>query len=117
MTILTFALMVKSLIECLPGDEALPALHFLAETTILSNDTTSTCKDGEAGSACARGHGQAHHERDKVGLCSALKLFTHLIRKCPKCGTYNGTRGLSCKNKQCDMVFKEAEQKNNKKFG
>lgn len=31
------------------------------------------------------------------------------IRKCPKCGTYNGTRGLSCKNKQCDMVFKEAE--------
>ena len=28
------------------------------------------------------------------------------IRKCPKCGTYNGTRGLSCKNKQCDMVFK-----------
>jgi len=39
------------------------------------------------------------------------------IRKCPKCGTYNGTRGLSCKNKQCDMVFKEAEHKNNKKFG
>jgi len=31
------------------------------------------------------------------------------IRKCPKCGTYNGTRGLSCKNKSCDMVFKEAE--------
>jgi len=31
------------------------------------------------------------------------------IRKCPKCGTYNGTRGLSCKNKTCDMVFKEAE--------
>ena len=49
--------------------------------------------------------------------CSAMKIFTHLIRKCPKCGTYNGTRGLSCKNKQCDMVFKEAEQKNNKKFG
>lgn len=28
------------------------------------------------------------------------------IRKCPKCGTFNGTRGLSCKNKTCDMVFK-----------
>jgi len=36
------------------------------------------------------------------------------IRKCPKCGTYNGTRGLSCKNKSCDMVFKEAEGKNKK---
>jgi len=34
------------------------------------------------------------------------------IRKCPKCGTYNGTRGLSCKNKSCDMVFKEAEGRN-----
>ena len=43
--------------------------------------------------------------------------YIDLVRKCPKCGTYNGTRGLSCKNKQCDMVFKEAEQKNNKKFG
>ena len=32
------------------------------------------------------------------------------IRKCPKCGTYNGTRGLSCKNKTCDMVFKEADR-------
>ena len=34
------------------------------------------------------------------------------IRKCPKCGTYNGTRGLSCKNKTCDMVFKESDGKN-----
>jgi hypothetical protein len=42
-------------------------------------------------------------------------LFTGLgkatrrgVRKCPKCGTVNGTRGLSCKNSSCDMVFKEA---------
>ncbi|XP_063228338.1 uncharacterized protein C2orf42 [Bacillus rossius redtenbacheri] len=33
------------------------------------------------------------------------------VRKCPKCGTYNGTRGLSCKNKSCDVVFKEAGEK------
>ncbi|KAL4232424.1 hypothetical protein ACF0H5_009991 [Mactra antiquata] len=33
------------------------------------------------------------------------------VRKCPKCGTYNGTRGISCKNKQCDVVFKEKEKK------
>ena len=33
------------------------------------------------------------------------------IRRCPKCGTYNGTRGLSCKNKTCDMVFKEADSR------
>ncbi|XP_041370931.1 uncharacterized protein C2orf42-like isoform X2 [Gigantopelta aegis] len=33
------------------------------------------------------------------------------VRKCPKCGTYNGTRGISCKNKNCDVVFKERERK------
>ncbi|XP_048744168.2 uncharacterized protein C2orf42-like [Ostrea edulis] len=33
------------------------------------------------------------------------------VRKCPKCGTYNGTRGISCKNKTCDVVFKEREKK------
>ena len=29
------------------------------------------------------------------------------VRRCPKCGTINGTRGLSCKNRNCDMIFKE----------
>nr|XP_030145697.3 uncharacterized protein C2orf42 homolog isoform X3 [Taeniopygia guttata] len=28
------------------------------------------------------------------------------IRRCPRCGTYNGTRGLSCKNKTCGAVFR-----------
>ena len=33
------------------------------------------------------------------------------IRKCPKCGVYNGTRGISCKNKLCDAVFKDSDRK------
>lgn len=33
------------------------------------------------------------------------------VRRCPKCGTFNGTRGVSCKNKECDVVFKETEHK------
>ncbi|KAF4518043.1 hypothetical protein B566_EDAN009276 [Ephemera danica] len=33
------------------------------------------------------------------------------VRKCPKCGTYNGTRGISCKNRACDVIFKEAGEK------
>ncbi|XP_023334170.1 uncharacterized protein C2orf42 homolog isoform X3 [Eurytemora carolleeae] len=28
------------------------------------------------------------------------------IRKCTKCGTFNGTRGIACKNKSCGMVFR-----------
>ncbi|KAM4883742.1 uncharacterized protein C2orf42 homolog isoform 2-T2 [Sylvia borin] len=33
------------------------------------------------------------------------------IRKCPGCGTYNGTRGLSCKNKTCGAVFRSASRR------
>ncbi|RXM94735.1 hypothetical protein EOD39_17663 [Acipenser ruthenus] len=29
------------------------------------------------------------------------------IRKCPQCGVYNGTRGLSCKNQRCGAVFRD----------
>ncbi|XP_045923719.1 uncharacterized protein C2orf42 homolog [Micropterus dolomieu] len=30
------------------------------------------------------------------------------IRKCPQCGVYNGTRGLSCKNKACGISLRSA---------
>lgn len=30
------------------------------------------------------------------------------IRKCPQCGIYNGTRGLSCKNKACGISLRKA---------
>ena len=33
------------------------------------------------------------------------------IKKCPKCGVYNGTRGMICKNKRCDAVFKDYADK------
>lgn len=36
------------------------------------------------------------------------------VRKCPKCGTYNGTRCIICKNKACGVIFKErSERKKN----
>ncbi|XP_013409548.1 uncharacterized protein C2orf42 homolog [Lingula anatina] len=36
------------------------------------------------------------------------------IRKCPKCGTFNGTRGISCKNKSCDVIFRDVQKKKGK---
>ncbi|XP_017296831.1 uncharacterized protein C2orf42 homolog isoform X3 [Kryptolebias marmoratus] len=30
------------------------------------------------------------------------------IRRCPQCGIYNGTRGLSCKNKACGVSLRNA---------
>ncbi|TRY76520.1 hypothetical protein TCAL_10942, partial [Tigriopus californicus] len=42
----------------------------------------------------------------RSGLLQGLgKATKRGIRKCPQCGTLNGTRGLSCKNRTCDWVF------------
>ncbi|CAH1783819.1 unnamed protein product [Owenia fusiformis] len=35
------------------------------------------------------------------------------VRKCPNCGIFNGTRGVTCKNKQCGMVFKSSGKRKN----
>ncbi|XP_067007754.1 uncharacterized protein C2orf42 isoform X2 [Anabrus simplex] len=50
-------------------------------------------------------------DRLKALLSDLGRATLRGVRKCPKCGTYNGTRGLSCKNKSCDVVFKEAGEK------
>lgn len=52
-----------------------------------------------------------NNERLKALLADLGKSTLRGVKKCPKCGTYNGTRGLSCKNKACDVVFKEAGEK------
>lgn len=31
------------------------------------------------------------------------------IKKCPKCGTWNGTRGVFCKNVLCDHLLKNVD--------
>ncbi|CAL8320285.1 unnamed protein product [Lota lota] len=41
------------------------------------------------------------------------------IRRCPQCGVYNGTRGLSCKNKACGVTLRDGstgERSGNKKI-
>lgn len=35
------------------------------------------------------------------------------VRKCPKCLTLNGTRGIKCKNKECSHLFKVINNDNN----
>ncbi|CAG2067274.1 unnamed protein product, partial [Timema podura] len=43
-------------------------------------------------------------DRLKALLSDLGRATLRGVRKCPKCGTFNGTRGLSCKNKSCDVV-------------
>ncbi|XP_067293954.1 uncharacterized protein C2orf42 homolog isoform X2 [Pseudorasbora parva] len=51
--------------------------------------------------------------RDKQKTPSFLsnlgKATLRGIRKCPQCGVYNGTRGLSCKNKTCGTIFRDRD--------
>ncbi|KZC12187.1 Uncharacterized protein C2orf42 [Dufourea novaeangliae] len=49
----------------------------------------------------------SNEERLRKLLSDLGKATLRGVRKCPKCGTYNGSRGLCCKNKYCDAVFKE----------
>ncbi|XP_043272498.1 uncharacterized protein C2orf42 [Venturia canescens] len=49
----------------------------------------------------------SNEERLRSLLSDLGKATLRGVRKCPKCGTYNGSRGLCCKNKYCNAVFKE----------
>ncbi|CAH1154040.1 unnamed protein product [Phaedon cochleariae] len=35
------------------------------------------------------------------------------IKKCSKCGIYNGTRSTVCKNKRCNVILKDVQEKSN----
>ncbi|OBS64215.1 hypothetical protein A6R68_07250 [Neotoma lepida] len=50
---------------------------------------------------------EPNSQRTKVpaSLSDLGKATLRGITKCPRCGTYNGTRGLNCKNKTCGTIF------------
>jgi len=50
---------------------------------------------------------ESHRLPDSLGIG---KPTMRGIRKCPKCGTVNGTRGKACKNKICGMVFRSVSE-------
>ncbi|CAH1258070.1 uncharacterized protein C2orf42-like [Branchiostoma lanceolatum] len=50
-------------------------------------------------------------ERIKSLFADLGKPTLRGVKKCPKCGTLNGTRGLSCKNKECNTVFRDKVRK------
>ncbi|XP_058633542.1 uncharacterized protein C2orf42 homolog isoform X2 [Onychostoma macrolepis] len=54
--------------------------------------------------------GKPRDKRKTPAFLSNLgKATLRGIRKCPQCGVYNGTRGLSCKNKACGTIFRDGE--------
>ncbi|XP_016345999.1 uncharacterized protein C2orf42 homolog isoform X4 [Sinocyclocheilus anshuiensis] len=54
--------------------------------------------------------GKTRDKRKTPAFLSNLgKATLRGIRKCPQCGVYNGTRGLSCKNKACGTIFRDGD--------
>ncbi|XP_056108937.1 uncharacterized protein C2orf42 homolog isoform X2 [Rhinichthys klamathensis goyatoka] len=54
--------------------------------------------------------GKLRDKRKTPAFLSNLgKATLRGIRKCPQCGVYNGTRGLSCKNKACGTIFRDGD--------
>ncbi|EFN86962.1 uncharacterized protein C2orf42 homolog [Harpegnathos saltator] len=53
----------------------------------------------------------SNEERLRKLLSDLGKATLRGVRKCPKCGTYNGSRGLCCKNKLCATVFNKPGEK------
>ncbi|XP_050964944.1 uncharacterized protein C2orf42 homolog isoform X2 [Labeo rohita] len=54
--------------------------------------------------------GKPRDKRKTPAFLSNLgKATLRGIRKCPQCGVYNGTRGLSCKNKACGTIFRDGD--------
>ncbi|XP_076140474.1 uncharacterized protein C2orf42 homolog isoform X2 [Alosa pseudoharengus] len=78
-----------------PIEAALP----LAQTVV-----SPVLQSSSSGGLCAK-----PRERMKTPafLSNLGKPTLRGIRKCPQCGIYNGTRGLSCKNKACGAVFRD----------
>lgn|SRR6218665_886926 len=54
---------------------------------------------------------QNNAEKLKTMFIGLGKPTMRGVRKCINCGTLNGTRGVSCKNKLCGAVFKERGKK------
>ncbi|XP_075885604.1 uncharacterized protein C2orf42 homolog isoform X2 [Nelusetta ayraudi] len=85
------------------------------ETTV-SSSTSSTSSSSLASQTSTPLSNLAAKQRDGRKAAPATPAFlSNLgratlrgIRKCPRCGIYNGTRGLSCKNRACGISLRSS---------
>ncbi|KAM9337976.1 uncharacterized protein C2orf42 homolog [Symphorus nematophorus] len=76
-----------------------------SSTVTSSNPQTSTT--AQANLAAKQGDGRKTSTTPAF-LSNLGRATLRGIRKCPQCGVYNGTRGLSCKNKACGISLRNA---------
>ncbi|TKS84916.1 hypothetical protein D9C73_018316 [Collichthys lucidus] len=75
----------------------------------ITTTTTTSSSTGQANLAAKQVDGSRKSSSTTPAFLSNLGRATlRGIRKCPHCGVFNGTRGLSCKNKACGVSLRSA---------
>ncbi|XP_034402200.1 uncharacterized protein C2orf42 homolog isoform X2 [Cyclopterus lumpus] len=86
------------------------------ETEVTVSSSSSSVSSSTPQTAAAQANLAAKQRDGRKNAASTTPAFlSNLgratlrgIRKCPQCGVYNGTRGLSCKNKVCGISLRNA---------
>ncbi|KAI3362108.1 hypothetical protein L3Q82_012437, partial [Scortum barcoo] len=73
-----------------------------------SSTSTPQTSTGQANLAVKQRDGRKAASTTPSFLSNLGRATLRGIRKCPQCGVYNGTRGLSCKNKACGVSLRNA---------
>ncbi|KAM3874169.1 uncharacterized protein C2orf42 homolog [Diretmus argenteus] len=79
----------------------------VASSSLVCSSSSSTPQAAHANLAARQREGRKAMPTTPPFLSNLGKATLRGIRKCPQCGVYNGTRGLSCKNKACGIVLRD----------
>lgn len=80
----------------------------MSSTSVVSSSTPQTLTTTQANLAAKQRDSRKTTSTTPAFLSNLGRATLRGIRKCPQCGIYNGTRGLSCKNKACGISLRNA---------
>ncbi|KAK9532297.1 hypothetical protein VZT92_009687 [Zoarces viviparus] len=78
------------------------------ETEVTASSSAPQTFTAQANLAAKQRDGKKTTAATPAFLSNLGRATLRGIRKCPQCGVYNGTRGLSCKNKACGITLRNA---------
>ncbi|XP_073333497.1 uncharacterized protein C2orf42 homolog [Pagrus major] len=79
-----------------------------SSSSVVSSSSTAQTSTTQANLAAKQRDSRKTTSTTPAFLSNLGRATLRGIRKCPQCGIYNGTRGLSCKNKACGISLRNA---------
>lgn len=80
----------------------------MSSSSVVSSSTPQTLTTTQTNLAAKQRDSRKTPSTTPAFLSNLGRATLRGIRKCPQCGIYNGTRGLSCKNKACGISLRNA---------